>query len=166
MKAIVSMRMAAAVFVMALAGGVQTAGAQALGYAIAGPAGQYGFFGTSGLAGHGAAGGEVLIQNRVGLGGEYGIFAGEGGGMYVGSLNGVVHFAPAERQRGTRPFLTGGYTRLSSGDGDFNAWNVGAGVDIWARERVGVRVELRDHIRPDDRGDIHYWAIRAGVVIR
>ncbi len=112
------------------------------------------------------SGGNLLIRNRVGIGGEYGIFGGEGGGLTIASLNGVVHFAPAERQRGARPFVSGGYTRLSNGEGTFNAWNAGAGVDIWARERVGVRVELRDHIRPDNRGNVHYWSIRAGVAIR
>ncbi len=161
-----NMRMVAVTLVLVLGGAVTSAEAQGLGYAILGPAGQQGFFGTSGLAGHAAAGGELLIRNRVGIGGEYGIFGGEGGGLTIASLNGVVHFAPAERQRGARPFVSGGYTRLSNGEGTFNAWNAGAGVDIWARERVGVRVELRDHIRPDDRGNVHYWSIRAGVAIR
>ena len=149
-----------------LACGAGRAEAQGLGYAIVGPSGVMGTSGSAGLAGHGAAGGELLIRNRIGAGGEYGIFAGEGGGLTIASLNGVVHFAPAERERGTRPFVSGGYTRLSNGEGTFNAYNIGGGVDIWARERVGVRVEIRDHIRPDDRGDIHYWAIRAGIVFR
>ena len=155
---------AACVFVLGC--GVGRAEAQGLGYAIVGPSGVMGTSGSAGLAGHAAAGGELLIKNRVGVGGEYGIFAGEGGGLHIASANAVLHFAPAERQRGTRPFVSGGYTRLSNGEGDFNAFNVGGGVDIWARERVGVRVEIRDHIRPDDRGNIHYWAIRAGVVFR
>lgn len=156
----------AAVFALALAGGARTAEAQGLGYAIAGPAGHFGFFGTSAMAGHAAGGAELLLRNRVGIGGEYGIFGGEGGALTVASLSGVVHFAPADRQRGSRPFITGGYTRLSSGDGTFDAWNAGVGVDTWVRERAGVRVELRDHIRPDDRGNVHYWSIRAGVVVR
>lgn len=86
---------ALAVFVLALAGGARTAEAQALGYAIAGPAGHFGFFGTSAMAGHAAGGAELLLRNRV-----------------------------------------------------------------------GVRVELRDHIRLDDRGNVHYWSIRAGVIVR
>ncbi len=144
----------------------RAAQAQALGYAIVGPAGVVGPFGGSGLAGHVAAGGELLIGNRVGAGAEHGLIAGVDGGQWATSANLVVHFAPPERSRGTRPFLTGGYTRLSSGDGTFNAWNIGGGVDIWARERVGVRVELRDHIRPDDGGAFHHWGLRAGIVVR
>ena len=156
-----------AVCALVLACGARSSGeAQGLGFAIAGPAGVVGTYGSAGLAGHGAAGGELLVKNRLGVGGEYGIFAGEGGGFTIASVNGVVHFAPAQRTRGTRPFVSAGYTRLSNGEGAFDAFNVGGGVDIWARERVGVRVEIRDHIRPDDRGDFHYWAIRAGVVFR
>src|SRR5688500_1136081 len=146
--------------------GAAPAEAQGLGYAIVGPAGVMGTSGSAGLAGHGAGGAELLVRNRVGAGGEFGVFAGEGGGLYIASVNGVLHFAPVRRERGTRPFVSGGYTRLSNGEGTFNGYNIGGGVDIWARERAGVRVEIRDHIRPDDRGTIHYWAIRAGVVFR
>jgi hypothetical protein len=146
--------------------GVSRADAQGLGYAIAGPAGFTGFFGSSFSAGHAAAGGELLIGRRAGIGAEYGIFASSGGAFTIASINGVLHILSTDLKRGPSPFVTGGYARLSSGEGDFNAWNVGAGVDTWIKPRVGVRVEIRDHIRPDSRGDVQYWTMRVGLVIR
>jgi len=29
-----------------------------------------------------------------------------------------------------------------------------------------VRLEVRDQVRPDRRGDVHYWTMRGGLVIR
>jgi hypothetical protein len=141
-----------------------------LGYGIAGPAGFSGFFGTSGLNVHVAGGGEVLAGDRVGAGGEFGVFAGTGGGLFVTSATAVFHFVPSSGARGrdqrVSPFVSGGYSRLSSGEGDFNAVNAGAGADVWLKPRVGIRAEFRDHIRSDDRGGVHYWSIRVGVVFR
>jgi hypothetical protein len=142
------------------------AAAQALGYGVVGPAGYSGFFGTGGPLIHAAGGAEVLAGGRAGVGGEFGLLAGSGGAFLVSSANGVVHLGRRDRGRGASPFVTGGYSRLSSGEGGFDAWNVGAGADIWAKERVGVRVEFRDHVRPDRRGAVHYWTVRAGVVFR
>jgi hypothetical protein len=157
---------------VALAGTIATAGpagAQGLGYGIAGPAGYSGFFGSSALVIHAAGGGEVLAGGRFGGGGEFGLLANSDGGLFVTSANAVVHIVPSRptpiRSR-TSPFITGGYTRMSSGEGAFNGWNVGAGADLWLKPRLGVRVDIRDHIRSDDRGGVHYWAVRAGVVFR
>jgi len=146
------------------------AAAQALGYGIAGPAGYSGFFGNSVLPLlHVAGGGEFLAGGRVGVGGEFGLLANTDGGMFVTSVNGVFHFKPSVatpiRSR-ISPFASGGYTRLGSGGYGSTAWNLGAGADIWLEPRVGVRLEFRDHIRPDGRGGVQYWAFRAGVVFR
>ena len=64
--------------------------------------------------------------------------------------------------------MSGGYTRLgiNDGEGGFDAWNIGAGADAWIGARAGIRFELRDYIRPDDRGASHYLAFRVGVVFR
>src|SRR3954452_24182191 len=146
------------------------AGAQALGYGIAGPAGYSGFFGNSiGPAVHAAGGGEFLAGGRVGAGGEYGLLADANGGIFVTSVNGVFHFAPSVAtpiKSRISPFASGGYTRMSNGEGGFDAWNLGAGADLWLKPRVGLRLEFRDHIRPDGRGGVQYWAFRAGVVFR
>jgi hypothetical protein len=162
----------AIVSTLAAVAGVITAhpaGAQALGYGIAGPAGYVGFFGnSSALSLHAAGGVEILSGGRVGGAGEFGMLASPYSGLWVTSANGVFHFVPSARtpRNRTSPFVSGGYTRMSSGEGAFDAWNIGGGADVWLKPRVGLRLELRDHIRPDRRGDVHYWAFRAGVVFR
>jgi hypothetical protein len=157
------MRILLVIIMLALA---RAADAQVLGYAVAGPAGFQGFFGSSVSGGQAAGGAELLFRGRVGLGGEYGVIVNQSSGLLVWSINGVVHVLSGRGSSNVSPFVTGGYTRLSSGEGAFNAWNAGAGLDIWAKPRVGVRVELRDQVRPDHRGDVHYWTMRAGVVFR
>jgi hypothetical protein len=64
------------------------------------------------------------------------------------------------------PFFTGGYSRFSSGEGAFNAWNVGAGADFWFDDHAAFRLDVRDHIRPDARGTVHYVAVRFGVAFK
>src|SRR5688500_13157234 len=120
--------------VMIVAGAARGADAQVLGYAIAGPAGFHGFFGSNSSGVHGAAGAEALILGRAGVGAEFGVIANAGGGLLVFSANGVLHVLRATGSRRPSPFLTGGYTRMSSGEGDFEAWNAGAGVDIWPKD--------------------------------
>jgi hypothetical protein len=71
---------------------------------------------------------------------------------------------PATRRRS--PFFTGGYTHMGSGEASFDAWNVGVGFDLWTSDRFGFRVEFRDHVRPDFRGTVQYWTVRAGVCFR
>jgi hypothetical protein len=141
-----------------------TVEAQAVAYGVAGPAGFSGFYGTSGLNGHVAGGAEVLAGGRVGGQGEFGAIGGSGGLLFVTSANGIARFGSSSER--VSPFVTGGYTRMFSGEGSFNAWNAGAGADIWLRPRVGLRLEFRDHVRPDSRGAVHYWTFRAGVAFR
>jgi hypothetical protein len=145
------------------------ADAQALGYGIAGPAGYSGFFGSALDSVHAAGGGEVLAGGRLGGGGEFGLLANSNGGLFVASANAVFHFVPSQptpvRSR-LSPYVSGGYTRMFSGEGAFNGWNAGIGTDIWLKPRVGLRAEFRDHVRPDSRGGVHYWSIRAGVAFR
>jgi hypothetical protein len=136
--------------------------AQALGYAMAGPAGISGFFSSSGSSVHAVGGAEALAGGLVGVAGEVGVFANASSALLTASANGVVHLATATFS----PFVTGGYTRMGSGEGGFNAWNLGVGADYWARTRVGLRVDFRDHVRPDSRGTVHYWTVRGGVVFR
>ena len=146
------------------------ADAQGLGYGIAGPAGYTGFFGSSAMPMlHAAGGGEFLVGGRVGAGGEFGLMANSNGGVFGTSANGVFHFTPSEPtpiRRRISPFASGGYSRITSGEGGFDAFNLGAGADVWLKPRVGMRFEVRDHIRPDTRGGVQYFAFRVGVVFR
>jgi len=157
----------AIVSTMAVIAGAITArpaGAQALGYGIAGPIGGEGFFTNLSFLGlYAAGGGEILAGGRFGAAGEFGRAAGANADAVIISVNGVVHVGPSVatpvRNRFS-PFITGGYTRL----GGSNVWNIAAGADVWLKPRVGARFEFRDHIPPD--GGEQLWAFRAGVVFR
>ena len=152
-------RMALAAFTVL--GSVHGADAQGLGYGVGGLAGVSGFFASAG-AGHVAGGGEALFRGRAGIAGEVGLI----NNLTLGSANGVAHLVPSRAGHRLSPFVTGGWTRMSSGEGTFDAWNAGGGLDVWPRDRVGFRLEFRDHIRPDSRGNVHYWTIRGGIAFR
>jgi hypothetical protein len=135
---------------------------QGQGYAVAGPAGLSGFFGSSASSVHVAGGGEALAGGVVGVGAEIGALANSSNVLLVVSGNGVAHLSSSRFS----PFVTAGYTRMQSGEGGFNAWNAGVGADYWVRDGVGIRFDFRDHVRPDSRGTVHYWTFRGGVVFR
>ena len=152
--------------IVSASAGVGRAEAQALGYAIVGPAGYSGFFGSSASLVHAAGGGEVLVAKGAGVSGEAGVLANSDSRLVVVSVNGAFHFSNGPARRGPAPFVTGGYTHMGNAEGSFSGWNVGGGVDLWMNNQVGLRVEFRDHVRPDFRGAVQYWAIRAGVSVR
>jgi hypothetical protein len=135
--------------------------AQGLGYAEGGLACVSGFFRVPSSTFHVGGGGEVVVDDRLGFGGEIGVF----NRFVTAGANATVHLAKLSQSR-VAPFITGGYTYFGVGDGSFSAFNVGAGVHYWAADRVGFRVEFRDHFRPDDRGTVQYWSLRAGIAFR
>ena len=139
----------------------RSAEAQGRGYGIGGPGAYSGFFG-GGFLYHVAGGGELLFKSIAGVGGEVGALGNSGSILFVTSINGVAHVWPGT----TSPFVTGGYSRFSSGEGTFNAFNVGVGADFWSSDHTGVRVEFRDNIRPDSRGAVHYVSVRAGITFK
>jgi hypothetical protein len=132
-----------------------------LAYVIAGPAAVSGWLGPRNSL-HAAGGGELGF-GALGLGGELGYWS---SGLGMGSVNGSVSSAKRASSQKTMLFLTAGYTTGFTFEGGFNAWNVGAGANYWISERRGFRVEFRDHIRPDNRGTVQYWSLRAGVAFR
>jgi hypothetical protein len=136
--------------------------AQGLGYAIAGPAGTSGFVNTN-TTFHAAGGVEVFATDRLGVGGEVGFF----NRLVTASADATWTFAVASHGFADA-FVTGGYSRFGIGDGEggFNAWNIGIGAHVWFGDRAGLRLEFRDHIRPDSRGTTQYWSIRAGVAFQ
>jgi hypothetical protein len=143
-------------------GAAQLAEAQSAIYGLAGPAGVSGFFRSS-RAVHAAGGGDIVLAGPLAVSGEFGGFANASSILWVTSVNGTIVLSGVGR---LAPFLTSGYTRMGSGEGAFNAWNVGGGVNVWFGDRVGVRADVRDHIRPDSRGKVQYWTVRGGVVFR
>ena len=139
------------------------ANGQTVAYAEGGLAGFSNLSGRWSSTFHVAGGGEGIVAGRVGVGGEIGFFQ----RVITASGNATFHLTPPATSR-AGAFITGGYTRFGilDGEGGFNAWNVGVGTHLWFGDHAGLRLELRDHIRPDSRGTTQYWSVRAGVVVR
>lgn len=118
---------------------------------------------------HYGAGGEGLIYKGLSAGAEIGYahpWRNFGGGLGVFSANGGYFFRNA-RSASTKlvPFLTGGYTLIFR-SGSESGFNVGGGVISWFNERVGLRLEVRDHIFSDDGRYAHLVGFRIGLAFR
>ena len=150
--------LAAFCFVIALAAHAE---AQGLAHVGGGLAGVSGFFADRADSFHIGGGGEVVVDDRLGFGVEIGLFD----RSVIGAGNVTVHLGKLSASK-VSPFISGGYSYFGLGDGSFSAFHAGAGLHYWAADRVGLRVEFRDHFRPDDRGTVQYWSIRAGVAFR
>ena len=134
--------------------------AQVIGHGVFGVGGMNGFVSTE--PSFTAAGGvEFALGDRLGMGGEVGVFDSLIMLSAAATARGRYH-------RGFVPFVTGGVSRVGVryGDGTFSTLDVGAGMDMWFRPRTAMRLEFVDHIRPDSRGTTQYWALRAGVVFK
>ena len=114
-------------------------------------------------------GGEVPVWGNLAVGAEIGWLApasqlGDGFGVF--SINPSYRFRTGKKNARTIPFVTGGYSLLFRRD-TANAINLGGGVDYWFRDKLGMRVEVRDHIRnPRFIRPIHIWQVRVGLTFR
>lgn len=61
------------------------------------------------------------------------------------------------------PFVTGGYS-LRIRAGVASAFNFGGGVNYWFKDRVGLRLEFRDHISHSDLN--YFYGFRIGLAFR
>jgi hypothetical protein len=116
---------------------------------------------------HFGVGGEGLVYKGLGAGGEIGYFAparGLGEGFGIFSANGSYHFRDSTSSRKLIPFVTGGYSLLFH-SGTAHAFNVGGGVNYWFRDRLGLRLEFRDHVLTNG-GTVHYYGFRIGLAFR
>ena len=50
-----------------------------------------------------------------------------------------------------KPFARGGIGILAGRGGGAAFWNIGGGVDYWFKERMGLRVEVRDSFDTNPR---------------
>jgi len=117
------------------------------GYVFAAPGASLGDGPSKGSL-HLGAGGEGFLSRGFALGGEMGYAAPFGSfsnGLGVGSVNAAYHFGRAKDKKFV-PFLTGGYSLLFR-DGTANAVNFGGGFNYWFKQRHGIRIEVRDHLR-------------------
>ena len=158
------MKMASALVVVLLGLTATEARAQAVGFVVGGLAGHSGFFGSAANGLHVAGGGDVVIGNRLGVGGDLGFFS----RLVTASATATWHVAGVRAPGRALPFLFGGYSQMGIGDGEgsFSTWVVGAGVDVDRGKRWAFRLEFRDHVRPDRRGSVQYWSLGAGIAFR
>jgi hypothetical protein len=135
----------------------------------------YGFFAPSAVTGGGdsdgamniGVGGEARILRNVGLGAEVSWFTpwqSFDSGFGIFSPNGYIHFVNDRRAR-FDPYATIGYS-LFFRSGTASLLNFGGGANWWFSDRLGLKFEVRDHVRPDSRLTVHFWGVRAGVTIR
>jgi len=110
------------------------------------------------------AGGEALVYEGLGLGGELGYTFPRYGfeyGFGLASANASYHFVNGGRR--FAPFLTGGYS-VAFRDGALNLFNYGAGANVWFSDRAGVRFEVRNYQHP--RWGQFQLALRLGLTFR
>ncbi len=115
---------------------------------------------------HFGGGGEAMLVKGVGIGCEIGYLAPMQyleQGIGVLSINGLYAFRTSRLAR-VSPFVTGGYSLLFR-DGHLNAVNFGVGMHYWFSRRVGLRLEVRDHVSPAYFND-HLLQARVGVAFR
>ncbi len=136
------------------------------GYGFGAPGASVGDGGTTATL-HVGVGGERLVYKGLGAGGEIGYIGpmtGMGSGFGIGSGNASYHFRTATSSGKLDPFLTGGYS-LAFRNEVASGFKVGGGVDYWFKERVGLRVEVRDHYFPVFRST-NFIGVRIGLTFR
>jgi hypothetical protein len=135
----------------------------------------YGIFGPTVLSGGSeylvsgttAGGAEFLINGRFGAGIEGGFIGTPMSGWPVLSATGVVHLTSSRRgESKVSPFVAVGVSSIDSERSPDRSWNIGAGIDVWMRDRVGIRIDYRDHFTPQADFTPRYSMVRVGVVFR
>ena len=113
---------------------------------------------------HYGAGGERVFFKGIGMGGEIGYAhptERPDAGLGVASINGLFQFVEALPNRKVVPFVSAGYT-LGFRSQTANFINFGGGATWWFRERIGLRLELRDHTSEGR----HLLGFRVGFAFR
>ena len=127
--------------------------------------------GETGMAtAHLGGGGEGFFTRHLGAGADVGYVApfesfSDGTGTF--SPNIVARFKPKTAENKVEPFVTGGYT-LFFRSGTVSGANFGGGVNWWFKERVGLRLEVRDDVMipGGDVATTHFVGFRVGFTFR
>jgi hypothetical protein len=120
------------------------------------------------IAGHVGGGLDWRFYKSLGLSVEGGAVTLDGYPTGSLSLNGAYWFLTGnDERRPIMPFITGGYSRIST----LNGLNAGAGVDYWVRQRWGLKFEIRayrlnDQPQYDFRGHPLLSEFRIGLNFR
>ena len=110
---------------------------------------------------------ERLLERGIGAAAELrGVVPGSGSArnsVGILSINGSYHFL---RDGKLDPFATAGYSLLFR-DFTANMFNYGGGLNYWFQDNLGIRIEIRDHVRSGGAAPaIHYWGIGIGLTFR
>jgi len=136
---------------------------RAWGYVYGGVGGETGG-GSTALFSVGA-GAEGLIYRGFGVGADIGYiapFRSARDGFGLLSTDVSYHFG--RRSSKLDPFVTGGYSLGFRGGATASGGNFGAGVQYWMKDRVGLRLEFRDHEFSSDSP--HLYQFRVGLSFR
>ena len=135
------------------------------GYVFAAPGGIVNSEGAAATL-HFGGGGEAFLSHGLAVGGELGYLTPAKdlkAGFGLLSVDGSYHF---RRNQRLVPFLSGGYS-LGVRHGVANFVNYGGGVNYWIGNRIGLRLEVRDHIDPcAECGMVHFVTARVGLSFR
>ena len=153
-------------FVMSVCAYAQSGESAGQGYTFVAPGAIAGHGNTVGTM-HYGVGGERFITKGFGVGGEVGYFTqlrDHSAGFGILSGNATYRFRNSGGDGKVVPFVTGGYS-LFFRSGAANGYNFGGGVHYWFKEKLGLRVEFRDHLVARD-GATHFLGVRIGLSFR
>ena len=105
--------------------------------------------GTPGATARFGGGVETVWSNGLGFAFDAGYFTGSDFG------NGAVSFSPAMIYElpvngRVKPYVRGGATLLANRHGGVALWTVGGGINYWFKERMALKVEIRDSFASED----------------
>jgi hypothetical protein len=157
-------RVLIAVFVLGLfpaSGMAQSDAPRGWGYGFGAIGGTSGDFGRT-MAQFGA-GGEGLFFKGLGAGAEVSYVTRTDGGNAFGllSTNLTYHFVKPGSSQKLVPFVTGGPSLTFRGAA---GGNFGGGVQYWMKDRLGLRLEFRNHVFSSDSP--HLYGFRVGLAFR
>jgi hypothetical protein len=134
------------------------AGAQSYGYLFAGVGSESGAYGRGFT--YVGAGAEGRFLRVLGAGGEIGLIARDR--SFVMAASNVSAHLPVHTK--VDPFVTAGWGIGTNASSAYDFLNVGGGLNVWVRPRLGIRLEVRDFLwRGESR---HLVGFRAGIVFR
>ncbi len=112
---------------------------------------------------HLGAGGDFILGKGIGIGGEIGALGPRhdyADSLFgLASVNGSYHFPASDK---IDPFVTAGYS-LGFRSGTENFFNFGGGLNFWFIPRLGLRLEIRDHVAREFGQSLHFWGVRFGL---
>ncbi len=114
---------------------------------------------------HFGGGAEGFLYRGLGVGAEVGyltLWRDFSMGIGMLSIDGSYHF---NRERKLSPFVSGGYS-MAFRTGHINLYNFGGGVNYWFHDRIGLRLEFRDHVYSRFSPATHCLGGRIGLSFR